>query len=595
MIPQLFLIRRPSIRARRLPNPIKLRVGNIYIPAVGASSDSINASIYIHQFQVFCPESSSPFFTQSQQQWGKKPSKPSFTPSIEQRKVVRLCRTQNVIVSARPGSGKTATAEAIIAAHPGKRVAVLTYSKRLQLETRHRLRPYTNCEVFTFHGMAGSLFEAVVRDDAALFEQRRRVRRCNALPQWKYTPFDIIVLDEFQDCSEILYWLTNCFILANKRETDSQSPQLVILGDERQSIYQFRGADHRYLTLAPQILGHTSPSPFVKVSLSQSFRLSNHSVQFVNRVFLNDESYITSSKPGPKPIVLRCHPFDSHRLAKRLSALIESHGPKNTALIALSLRKNKQLQQLTNILSEKYHIPIAVSIDDEVALDKKVIYGKTCVSTVHQFKGSERHLVILFGIDSSFFEYFGRDIPNDRCPNEIFVALTRAAKQLVVVHDESKKLMPFVSVKALYETAEVINMTNNMAKLSLPNTQDEPLHSIITSNLRIQKLSPPLPKQKHIDIPNVVLSDLRKRFYEAVSDINGLVTVAAFEHSTVGTLNTLQVDQNLIEALPPIGSPQYVSLLCRYACEYEANISGYRSRKNQMKRHTFDWIKPGDL
>ncbi|KAL7940272.1 hypothetical protein V8C42DRAFT_363230 [Trichoderma barbatum] len=242
-----------------------------------------------------------------------------------------------------------------------------------------------------------------------------------------------------------------------------------------------------------------------------------------------------------------------------------------------------------------------------------------CVSTIHQFKGSERHLVFLFGIDSSFFENFGRDISNDRCPNEIFVALTRAEKQLVLVHDESKKLMPFVSVKDLYQTAEVVNMTNHMAKLSLPNPtgqplqlglalpasiavrdmvrhiQDEPLQGIITRELCIQKLSPPLPKQKHINIPNIVLSDPRKRFYEAVSDINGLVTVAAFEHSTAGTLNTLKIDQSLIEVLPPIGSTQYISWLCRYACEYEAGISGYLPRKIQMINHAFDWMMPRDL
>lgn len=163
--------------------------------------------------------------------------------------------------------------------------------------------------------------------------------------------------------------------------------------------------------------------------------------------------------------------------------------------------------------------------------------------------------------------------------------------------------MPFMSVEDLYETAEVVNMTNNLAKLSVPNPigqplqlglalpasipvrdmvphiQDEHLQGIITRELCIQKLSPPLPKQEHINIPNVVLSDPRKRFYEAVSDINGFVTFAAFEHSTAGTLNTLKIDQSLIEILPPIGSTQYICWLCRYACEYEAGISGYLPQK----------------
>ncbi|KAJ3544453.1 hypothetical protein NM208_g3041 [Fusarium decemcellulare] len=56
------------------------------------------------------------------------------------REIAKLCGTKNVIVSARPGSGKTATAEAIVAACPDKQVAMLTCSKRLQLSTIGPLR-----------------------------------------------------------------------------------------------------------------------------------------------------------------------------------------------------------------------------------------------------------------------------------------------------------------------------------------------------------------------------------------------------------------------------------------------------------------------
>lgn len=41
-----------------------------------------------------------------------------FVPSSEQQAIVKLSQKQNVVVSARPGAGKTATAEAIVAANP---------------------------------------------------------------------------------------------------------------------------------------------------------------------------------------------------------------------------------------------------------------------------------------------------------------------------------------------------------------------------------------------------------------------------------------------------------------------------------------------
>lgn len=506
-----------------------------------------------------------------------------------------------------------------MAAYPDKRVAVLTYSKRLQLDTSLRLQKYYNCDVFTFHAMAGSLFRVTVRTDAELLEQKKRVLFSNQLPQWTSTPYDIIVLDEFQDCTEIIFWLTSCFILANKQDRGTQFPKLVLLGDERQSIYSFHGADHRYLSLAPELLGPFTPYPFAEISLSQSFRLSHQSVHFINQAFLGGESYITSSKPGPKPIVLICNPYKTYALAKALLPLIKQHGACNVAIIAPSIRNNRPLQLLTNLLVERFKIPIEVPTDEESPLDDRVTRGKICVSTIHQFKGRERHLVILLGIDSSFFDYFGRNIPDDKCPNEVFVALTRAVKQLVLVHDERRKPMPFVSVKALYDTAEVVNITNGPKEIAPPNApgrplkpglslpscvsvrgitrhiRDEPLHDIITRDLCIRKISPPLPKEKHIIIPDVVCSDPSKGLYEAVSDINGLVIAAAFEHNIAGTLNTLNIDQNALDVIPPICSTRYVSWLCRHACEYEARLSGYLPRSIQMKNHAFDWIKPGDI
>jgi hypothetical protein len=70
---------------------------------------------------------------------------------------------------------------------------------------------------------------------------------------------------------------------------------------------------------------------------------------------------------------------------------------------------------------------------------------------------------------------FGREIPDDKCANEVFVVLSRAAKRLVLVHDERKKLVPFASVKAPYNTAKVINIRNDPKEIAPPNAPDRPL------------------------------------------------------------------------------------------------------------------------
>lgn len=290
-------------------------------------------------------------------------------------------------MSARPGSGKTATAEAIIAAHPGLRVLVLTYSKRLQLETLRRLQPYPNCEVYTFHSMAGRLFGTEVSNDAILSKLIREALDRNELPKWKSEPFDIIVLDEFQDCTESLFWLTICFIRANQKKIGGKSARLVVLGDERQAIYGFRCADDRYLTLAPELFDPVSPYPFAKVPLRQNFRLSEQSVRFINKVFLRGKSCITSNKTGPKPIILKCAPFESFALARKLWPLIKHYGAENTAILSPSVRqhgtKQGPLQRVVNRMSKGYGVPTHVPPNEEVSLNDKVIDGKMCVSTIH--------------------------------------------------------------------------------------------------------------------------------------------------------------------------------------------------------------------
>ncbi|KAM0433506.1 hypothetical protein ACHAPT_004386 [Fusarium lateritium] len=572
--------------------------------------------------QIFCPRGPSRAFTDTRVLLRRQPKKPPFTPSEKQQSIAELCRTKNVVVSARPGSGKTATAEAIIAAHPDARVLVLTYSKRLQLETLRRLRSYLNCEVLTFHSMAGKTFGTEVSNDAILLEQMQMAIDRNELPRWGSEPFDIIVLDEFQDCTPALFWLTTCFIRANQQNAGGQAARLVVLGDERQSIYGFRGADDRYLTLATELLAPVTPYPFVEEQLDQSFRLSNESARFINNVFLGGEEYITSDKTGPKPIVLNCDPFDSYALAKKLWPLIERYGAENTAILSSTVhqRGSKQppLQRVVNTLSKKYSVPIAVQNKEDGSLDDKVIAGKLCVSTIHHFKGSERDLVILFGIDSSFFEFFGRHLPDDRCPNEIFVALTRAKEQLVLIHGEDKEMMPFASTKALYETADVTDMTQEHRGIAAPaapgrplqlglalprsvavrdmvrHVKDECLEKIIKSCLTVRKL-PPLPEDEHISLRDIVPSDDKQMFHEDVSDLNGLVVVAAFEHDITGKLETLNANQGDIDGMPAICSQEGVSWLCRQACEYEAEVSGYLPRSIQMKYHDFDWIKPDDL
>ncbi|XEU96875.1 hypothetical protein FSHL1_002160 [Fusarium sambucinum] len=545
--------------------------------------------------------------------------KSTFVPSPQQLKIAELCSSQNVVVSARPGSGKTATIEAIAANHPDKQIGSILFSKRLQSETSRRLEKYHNSDVFTFHGMAGKLLGETVPNDKELLKLLRKVDNSGKLPLWNSTPYDIVILDEFQDCNPETFWLVACFLRSNSVAKGGQPARIVVLGDERQSIYRFRDADPRFLTLAPELLGPISPYPFNKVELGKSFRLPMPTVEFINRGFLGGEQYISSSKHGPKPIVLRCNLWDGRAIAEKLSPLIKRYGPENCAIIAPSVRAKGPIQKLVNTLAQVHGIPISVPTYDDAPLDDNVIHGKMCISTIHQFKGRERELVILLGMDASYLKYFGRDVPDDKCPNEVFVALTRALKQLVFLYSYEEKMLPCVFVDAIRDTAEIINMISDEADIELPDppgrplqfglflpsscsateiaryVQDEPLDKVVKRFLCVKQVSLHSSGHRRINIDNVVASDTRKGFFESVSDINGLVIAAALELETSGTLKSLGVLQGEVDKNMPKHPQQLVSWLCRHACNYEAQQSGYQPRMIQMKHHKFDWMRHHDF
>ena len=172
-----------------------------------------------------------------------------FKPSPEQEEVVKWLKTHNVVVSARPGAGKTATAEALAKENCEVPIAVITYSKRLQLDTQKRLEEYTKVDTYTFHGLAGRLFGRVIKDDVELIQERHSpsIPCIDDLPNYRF-----IVLDELQDLTDNLYWLASTFIASIARSS-GRYPGILALGDSHQAIYDFQGADSRFLEKAETV------------------------------------------------------------------------------------------------------------------------------------------------------------------------------------------------------------------------------------------------------------------------------------------------------------------------------------------------------
>lgn len=96
-----------------------------------------------------------------------------------------------------------------------------------------------------------------------------------------------VLLDEFQDTSPLQWQIMQCWFTA-AHEADSQ-PVVFIVGDPKQSIYRFRGADVRIFDLARQYL----QQHFQATHLMQNITRRNAAtiLQVVNNVFTQQPDY----------------------------------------------------------------------------------------------------------------------------------------------------------------------------------------------------------------------------------------------------------------------------------------------------------------
>ena len=106
-------------------------------------------------------------------------------------------------------------------------------------------------------------------------------------------------------------------------------------------------------------------------------------------------------------------------------------------------------------------IPCFVPTDDSDELTDEVTRGKIVFSTFHQIKGSERPIVVVFSFDASYFDYYARNESRVKCPNPVYVALSRSLERLVVIHHYEKRLFSASSAGIFIKRPQCQGDTNS--------------------------------------------------------------------------------------------------------------------------------------
>lgn len=504
-------------------------------------------------------------------------------PTSEQKCVLEcLAQGYCVNVESVAGSGKTSTSLFIARHFKERRVLLLTYNARLKFDTRDRARrsDLSNLEVHTYHSFCVTYYDPGCYRDTAI-----RKMLDNALPPLQQYNYDIIIIDEAQDLT-FLYYELICTILGNC----GREYQLCIFGDRYQSIYQYNGADVRFMLHASNLFNKCR---WKTVRLTETFRLTGSMVDFVNNVMFRSRVMRTSKKRGDRVDYVICNTFKPSEIYGLLSQ--KKISPEDIFILAASCRSPRSpIRKFANYISDM-SIPIFVSNDDDSCIDSDITRGKMVFSTFHQVKGLERKIVVVFGFDDSYHKYYNNS-QTSSVANELYVACTRATERLIVLHHYKNDFLNWfkptntesirlVRLKGLAtegggnsvrdtRVATVTDITRHL----LPEQVLIALGYIDFDVNLITQAEPHAKSVRSVKCPSKVKwGDL----YENVSDINGTAIVAAFEHSLTGSIS-IDHDRRLK------GKSLCVSTLLNISNRWCCECSGYKYKLNQIK--SYDWM-----
>jgi hypothetical protein len=506
-------------------------------------------------------------------------------PSQEQSVVIQNIQNgDNVVVDACAGSGKSTTILSCAVAMPDKNFLQMTYNSALREEVIAKTNEYniTNIEVHTYHSFAVKYYLRTAHTDTGIRHiLDNEFESISPIPR-----FDVIVSDESQDMT-LLYYR---FILYFTKKWTNLF-QILILGDWMQGLYEFKGADIRFLTLGEQIwAGYTKlkNQVFHHCTLRVSYRITKPMASFVNNVMLG-EVRLVALKDGTNVIYIRNSPHNIERVVVYQIRRLLEYGelPNEMFILGGSVNgPNSNIRRIENALVESgipTHVPI---MDASDKMDERVIQGKVVFSSFHTVKGRQRKHVFVVGFDNSYFTYYARNLSSVICPNTLYVACTRATDSLYLLENDqfsTDKPLDFLHkthIQMKNECSDYIDFKGNPRSIFYersgsivgelePSEKQLNVHQTTPSKIIkflpesvIEELSPiidrifvPLLKESELfDIPVVVKT--KKGFYEDVSDLNGIaIPNIYYDHLGSGneSHNTVLYDiiQDKIQEMKP--------------------------------------------
>lgn len=482
-------------------------------------------------------------------------------PSEQQLSVIEsLGSGKNVVVDSVAGSGKTTTILHIAKSMPEIKILLLTYNARLKFETREKAATLqlNNLNVFSYHAFCVGYYNPDSYTDKLMLD----IIQSKKQPKRKFS-FGLIILDEGQDITDVYYRLVHKIYHDNQT---ANGAQLCIFGDRYQSIYDFNNADSRYISHASQLFNYNA-RPWAEKKLSISFRLNEPTANFINNCMVkSDERRIDSIKRGAMPRYLICSVFRDtqyNSIFKEIVSLLRrGYSPDDFFILTASLKSPRSPARiLDNIIkTHRPDIPIFASNNDNEVISQDLIKNKMVITTFHQSKGLERKIAIVLNFDESYFQFYKKENNPLVCPNELYVATTRASEQLILVHHNNCNYLPFIvsnvdndvrgreivilSRRVVMLGGHTLRIRNDIEEREVCNTSVTDLcrHlSTFTLIKAMEFIKITQVREASTSIPLVSKIQTGGDTCESVGDINGTAIPLYFEYLKRGSIGCMKI------------------------------------------------------
>ncbi len=366
------------------------------------------------------------------------------TPDVEQMLIVKASPNVNMRIIAGAGSGKTTTIACRVkylldhVTTPDK-ILVLTFN----VESRHNLEKMID-GLFGFDVKVeiktiDSFCTKIIKDPAYKLSDKwvdyNSLSECGIMGRKVMQQFgssiasqyQYVFFDEFQDVDKdqflILheFWKNGC--------------KLIVVGDDSQNIYQFRGSDNYYMINFDRIIKGA-----LTYKITTNYRSNQQIVTIANQSIINNTDRIHKvMKPFHDKIgIVDLTIVDKMTdlldfITDKIKNYINDKTISGYADVAILARNNNNLKNIETHF-QKIGIPHIALITDKFGNDKPVIEDedRVVVSTIHKTKGLEWKILFMIDLaDKTFPSHMNNGIKNIQEERRLFyVGITRPKTHL---------------------------------------------------------------------------------------------------------------------------------------------------------------------